>query len=839
MIAVKAAYKLKILGCAVLVWAQIGLAQGQEAQITSYSVNSHGQVELEVNSTPDHYYILQVRNQPDGDFEFSTSMTMGSSGTTIITEPLAAYPIEHYRVLEYPIDQPADTDGDGIDDVTEFENSPSQAPLNAAPPVDMADGVVTVNSMSMFNELSLTQDVVQWSEFLNEKKYVKYLITDFHTSSPKVYFMNTKVHVQHSDFGNAVGVQHVGDEIKKGQIIFQPSSVSSGGTLGTFAFNYSGGEYDEFSVIQKTHELLAANMPLVKNNLAYFITAVREEEHAADSALFASSRLPVMRESDLYAGIDYWGLNPGEAFGLLRKPAPNEIPGSRDIVLYESVPNSLPKVGGIITTVIQTPLSHVNLRAIQDGIPNAFIRNSAQTDDIENFIGQYIFYKVEQSGYTIREATSDEVNAWFERIRPDETQIPPLNLSYTDIASLDDISFAMSDGYGAKCANVATMRTFGFPEGTIPEGFGIPFYHYVEFMEHNGLFEAADSIMNRPDFQADINVRNWMLAIFRGMIRQAEMPDWMMDDLAAMHAAFPAGTSVRCRSSTNNEDLPGFSGAGLYDSKTQHPDEGHISKSVKQIYASMWNLRAFEEREFHRVDHFKAAMGVLCHPNYSDEKVNGVGVSTDPLYQTDQTFYLNSQMGEDLVTNPNNASIAEEVLIEQASAGAADFTVIQRSNMIPTDSMLMGDNFLREIRDYLTVIHNEFAKLYNAEDNPTFAMDIEYKITTENQLSIKQARPWVSFKAEEQLLPPLQQGQSFLIYPNPASQVINVHCNDCDIRTFSISDIAGRAVDKHTVNMTEKAAVQISLNGLPKGVYVLSGFEEGGHFYGAEKFVKY
>ena len=49
------------------------------------------------------------------------------------------------------------------------------------------------------------------------------------------------------------------------------------------------------------------------------------------------------------------------------------------------------------------------------------------------------------------------------------------------------------------------------------------------------------------------------------------MPQWMLDDLQAMHDAFPEGTAVRVRSSTNNEDLPGFSGAGLYTSKTQYP----------------------------------------------------------------------------------------------------------------------------------------------------------------------------------------------------------------------------------------------------------------------------
>jgi len=34
----------------------------------------------------------------------------------------------------------------------------------------------------------------------------------------------------------------------------------------------------------------------------------------------------------------------------------DETPGSRDIVLYDALPNSLPRVGGIITSVIQTPL---------------------------------------------------------------------------------------------------------------------------------------------------------------------------------------------------------------------------------------------------------------------------------------------------------------------------------------------------------------------------------------------------------------------------------------------------------------------------------------------------
>ena len=66
----------------------------------------------------------------------------------------------------------------------------------------------------------------------------------------------------------------------------------------------------------------------------------------------------------------------------------------------------------------------------------------------------------------------------------------------------------------------------------------------------------------------------------------------------------------------------------------------------------------------------------------------------------------------------------------------------------------MSDAQLTQLRQHLTVIHDHFKGLYNPAADEPFAMEIEFKITSDNVLAIKQARPWVFGGVERDVTPP-------------------------------------------------------------------------------------
>ena len=705
-------------------------------------------VPIVVASTTAAYFVLYVQHElyADTTVELPVAVTLGEEGTTTLAENVEALPAERYRVEKYLIANPADVDGDCIDDITELADPVGMNPMNPAAAIELTDGAVVIPDLNTFEAFSRDS---------GGKLHVKFVLLGMDTDRPGIYFMNTEKYYAHALFLDAFDLNGV----ISGEIVYDPELVASDGNRGAYYYwvLITG---DFYSLAVRSYTLLAVNMPLLDDNLAYYVPHDLLQYLQSPLALLRESRINLVFDEDIFPETRYLALNPGEGYGRLQVMEPDERPHPRDVVIYEALPNELPRVAGIVSTVPQTPLSHVNLRAIQDGIPNAFIRDALGDGDITALLGSYVRYTVTEEGWELSAATPEEVDAHYEASRPSHTQTPQRDLSVTGITPLSEIGFEDWRTFGVKAANVAVLGTLGFPEGTVPDGFAIPFYFYDEFMKAHGFYTRINTMLADEDFQTDFEVQDDRLDDLRDDIKDAESPQWIIDALTAMHATFPEGTSLRYRSSTNNEDLPGFNGAGLYDSKTQHPEETEedgISKSLKQVFASLWTFRAFTEREFHRIDHLAAAMGVLVHPNYSDELANGVAVSFDPTLgggnlNRDSRYYVNTQVGEDLVTNPEANSIPEELLLYRDIA--ATYTVLRTSNQVPPGRLLLSDAQLEQLRGHLTAIHDHFKSLYDPGSDEPFAMEIEFKITSDDFLAIKQARPWVFDTTTETGSPP-------------------------------------------------------------------------------------
>ena len=90
-------------------------------------------------------------------------------------------------------------------------------------------------------------------------------------------------------------------------------------------------------------------------------------------------------------------------------------------------------------------------------------------------------------------------------------------------------------------------------------------------------------------------------------------------------------------------------------------------------------------------------------------------LNMDPGYETENTFYLNTQLGESLITNPDPNSLP--YILYEDPEEAAGYLVLQLSNLVDQGQLVMDQSYLDQMRDYLSVIHDEFAVLYDQIKN--------------------------------------------------------------------------------------------------------------------------
>ncbi|MFT4637146.1 MAG: hypothetical protein ACI8T1_000455 [Verrucomicrobiales bacterium] len=741
--------------CMIFVLSGLLLVHAEEGLIPEVHRSPQGTMEISFEGKSDSHYLL-YRSLDLAEQGESIAMALGEDGAIHLKDRLHPTPKQvYYRVHEVPNTESGDTDGDGKLDYNEMRptifapNVPSGNPFNPIKNLKSKDGSYLLTE-SLWEEFAVRKGARGITDVLTGQSFIKFVGMPFYEAGPLVVFMNTKRHNIHGPYLDILRSTY--KIPNTGELRGEMALIADESGKDWYVFNLQPQNAPSFEHIRLLYHLLTANMPFIDGNLAYRPLDSTLLVYRRDQHLYDREGIPIWldEERDRPGFNDYVSLNEGETYGLLRVFDSDERPSIIDVALYRQLPNDVPLLRGIITETPQTPLSHVNLRAVQNHNPNAYIRGASNHPEIKPLIGKYVRYAVRPDGFEISEATREEVEAHLEALRPKESQLPPRDLEQLEILPLGSLGFARSSSIGAKAANLAQLMTakLAIPRVVFPEmGYAIPFHYYDAFMKHNDFYETAASMISTAGFLEDPLRRDEALKDLRQTIKGGEMPAWMLESLAEVQNAFPTGQGIRCRSSTNNEDLPGFNGAGLYDSFTHHPDEGHLSKSVKQVFASLWRFLAFEHREFYRVDHFQAAMGVLLHPNYEGEQANGVAVSRHGFgVIARHPYYANSQVGENLVTNPGILSQPEELLLSDQTQGGGGFTLapirFSSSNQVPLGEQVLTDKEGEELAEYLRKIVSHFRRLY--DEDSTFAMEIEFKITKDRQLLIKQARPWVN-----------------------------------------------------------------------------------------------
>ena len=472
-------------------------------------------------------------------------------------------------------------------------------------------------------------------------------------------------------------------------------------------------------------------------------------------------RLNVITTDELFAGIDYQPLNPAEAYGRVTFITADELETDyvsfRDIAVLDRVPNDISAVAGIITEEFQTALSHINVLSRNRGTPNMALRGAFENADLRELDGTWVRLEVTATDYTIEPATVEEADEWWDAHRPEAVQVPGVDDSVTGLVdiqdavdlenpSLADAIKAATRAVGGKAAHYSVLANIdGMPT---PPGFAIPVHYYLQLMEQNGFDARVNAMLDDTNFVNDPTVRDAMLEQLRDDMKEASIDQDLLDLLYAKLEADFSGIRMRFRSSTNAEDLDGFTGAGLYTSKSGDPNDpdSPIEDAIRKVWASVWNFRAIEERTYPSIDHLSVAMGILVHRSFPDEEANGVALTNNPFDPSglEPAFYINVQAGEVSVVQPP-PGVTTESLLYYFSRANQPVTYLSESSLVGPDERVLSDEQMFDLGTALQLINETFAPAY-ANGQDWWAMDVEFKFDGEPgetpQLFIKQARPY-------------------------------------------------------------------------------------------------
>lgn len=438
-------------------------------------------------------------------------------------------------------------------------------------------------------------------------------------------------------------------------------------------------------------------------------------------------------------------LNPGVAFGLVKfikneKELEALLP--TDIAILNFIPLHIPPVSGIVSLKPQTPLSHVNLLAKNRGTFNGYVTDIFALQNLKSLIGKYAKLSNNGDKIIITKSSKKEVDE-NQKLNPrKQIIIPEARQDLTEVISLtkENEKFITTSHIGAKAANYYLLLQ-NLPDLTRP-AFAIGFKSYFDTIKGEPETMIQNFLKEKDKFSKEEKSKA-LLKIRSAIEKSNSFPTTLVTSIRKILEKYPPKTKIRLRSSTNNEDLPEFNGAGLYESKgfNSKDNDEKLKSKILSVYSSLWSDRAFFERDYFGIDHSKVGMAILIQEAFQKEVANGVIVTTggDKKVQ----MIVNTQSGEHSVTSPEENILSESFLLNPESGSIEK--IYSESSLSPVFIGTKTNELqLKKIQEATMKLHSILIKQrIDAGDKNKYGIDIEFKIMHEkgkNKLYFKQVR---------------------------------------------------------------------------------------------------
>jgi hypothetical protein len=459
--------------------------------------------------------------------------------------------------------------------------------------------------------------------------------------------------------------------------------------------------------------------------------------------------IPTLNTSSLFESLQYQAIYKTSGNGMVRfvDDLSKEYASIQptDIIVLKQTPLTIPLVAGIIVSEFQTPLSHITLLGQSREIPIMALKDAFQNTDLRKLEHQNVTLTTQSDTFKIKLASLVK-----PKLQPKKTKSLKFDLSKDSLVILDKVRRRSYRSIGNKAYNFSELvyisrgANFKTPESA----FAIPFSYYQKHIEYSNTQVLINKLLFYKAHHTDVDSIKVILREIRNSIKYHPVDQKLTKNVTATCQRLGGYKRFRFRSSTNAEDMVGFSGAGLYTSKTGiiNNVDKPVDMAIKKVWASLWSFPACMEREYYGINQRTIYMGILVHRAFPNENVNGVAITKNVYRHSYFGYLVNAQIGNENVVKPSKGVLCDQFICYPTTLNNM-YDENKTIEIITTSSLNNGDLVMQptEIQNLANQLYrikqHFFNQAFQEVDFQNFAMDVEFKIEGPSRdLYIKQAR---------------------------------------------------------------------------------------------------